>query len=120
MKRTLIVFAMTISLNLAAQDFPRKEFNPASLVDEIFAAQDLDISYSDLYENYLQLISNPLDLNSVTDEQLRSLYILKQDQINILLTYRKEAGPFVSAYELQTIFESDTFHKIIPFVTVPD
>jgi hypothetical protein len=107
-------------LNINAQDLPRKDFNPTGLVDEIFATQDLDVSYQDLYENYLQLISNPLDLNKVTDEQLRTLYILKQDQINALITYRKEAGPFISVYELQTIFDNDTFHKIIPFVTVPD
>ena len=120
MKRLLIFFATVISLNLTAQNVPRKEFNPASLVDEIFASQDLDISYQDLYENYLQLISNPLDLNTVTDEQLRSLYILKQDQINSFLKYRDEAGPFISVYELQSIFDSDTFYKIIPFVFVPD
>jgi hypothetical protein len=120
MKSRLILLATIINLNLAAQDFPRKDLNPVSLVDEVFAAQDLDISYQDLYENYLQLISNPLNLNSVTDEQLRSLYILKQDQINAFLSYRTEAGPFISVYELQHVFDSDTFHKIIPFVTVPD
>ena len=73
-------WAILISLlgsKLLAQDFPRKDFNPSSLVDEIFATQDLDVSYQDLYENYIQLLSNPLDLNSVSDEQLRSLYILK-------------------------------------------
>ena len=120
MNRWLLVLVTAISLDLTAQDFPRKDFNPASLVDEIFASQDLDISYQDLYDNYLQLISNPLDLNTVTDEQLRSLYILKQDQINALLIYRKEAGPFISVYELQSILDGDTFYKIIPFVTVPD
>ena len=56
-----------------SQDYPRKEFNPSTLADEIFSSQDLDINYQDLYENYLQLISNPLDLNQITDEQLRSV-----------------------------------------------
>ena len=120
MKYWLIVLAATISLNMDAQDFPRKDFSPSGLVDEIFATQDIDVSYQDLYENYLQLISNPLDLNSVTDEQLRSLYILKQDQINSLLSYRQQVGPFISVYELQSLFDRDTFHKIIPFVIVPD
>ncbi len=120
MKRWLVFFAAVISLNLTAQNVPRKEFNPSSLVDEIFATQDLDISYQDLYENYLQLISNPLDLNTLTDEQLRALYILNQDQINSFLKYREEAGPFISVYELQIIFDSGTFYKIIPFISVPD
>lgn len=119
-KLLLSFLAIAFSLKGVGQDFPRKEFNPASLVDEIFATQDLDVSYQDLYENYLQLLSNPLDLNTVTDEQLRSLYILKQEEISALLNYRKRAGPFISVYELQSIFDSDTFYKIIPFVTAPD
>src|SRR6478736_2700472 len=105
---------------LVAQDYPRKYINPCNLVDEIFAVQDLDINYQDLYENYLQLISNPFELNKVTEEQLRSLYILGQDQINAILKYRSEAGLFFSVYELQTILDRQTFLKVVPLVTVPD
>jgi len=110
----------TACSNLHAQDYPRKDINPGNLVDEIFAIQDLDINYQDLYENYLQLISNPFDLNKVTEEQLRSLYILNQDQINSILKYRADGGQFISVYELQTILDRKTFLKIIPFVIVPD
>jgi hypothetical protein len=124
MKRLLlssIVFFIIIS-NSFAQDYPRKEINPSTLVDEIFATQDLDVNYQDLYENYLQLLSNPLDLNSVTDEQLRSLYVLTPQQIQSFLLYRKEAGTLLSVYELQSIegFTKEIFLKIIPFVTVED
>lgn len=105
---------------LVAQDYPRKDINPGNLVDEIFAVQDLDINYQDLYENYLQLISNPFELNKVTEEQLRSLYILSQDQINAIIKYRSETGPFFSVYELQTILDRQTFLKVVPFVTVQD
>jgi hypothetical protein len=48
------------------------------------------------------------------------LYVLKQDQINLLLNHRKEAGPFISIYELQRIFDRDTFYKIVPFLVVRD
>ncbi|MFM7485652.1 MAG: ComEA family DNA-binding protein, partial [Cytophagales bacterium] len=111
----LILFEESI-----AQDNPRKEFDPASLVDEIFAMQDLNISYQDLYENYLQLLSNPYDLNKVTEEQLQSLYVLNMSQIRALLRYRKEAGPFVSIYELQNVpnFSIELIQKISPFFMV--
>jgi hypothetical protein len=107
---------------ICAQDFPHKEINPATLVDEIFATQNGDASYEDLYENYLQLLSNPLDLNQVTDEQLRALYILTPQQIQSLLNYRVEAGPFISEYELQNIegFTKEIFLKLAPFVIVED
>ena len=54
------------------------------------------------------------------DEQLRSLYILSQEQINTFLKYRSETGSLLSVYELQTIFDEVTFQKIAPFVTVAD
>jgi hypothetical protein len=86
-----------VGASLHAQDHPRNDFDPASLVDEIFATQDLDLNYQDLYENFLQLISRPLDLNSVTDEQLRSLYLLKSDEVNsILAIVRKQVLSFRS------------------------
>ncbi|MFM8913830.1 MAG: ComEA family DNA-binding protein, partial [Flammeovirgaceae bacterium] len=104
------------------QDIQRKEIDPSTLVDEIFAMQDVNISYQDLYENYLQLLSNPLDLNQITDEQLRSLYLLDAVQIQSFLKYRTENGPFVSTYELQTIpaFTPELIERLAPFVTVND
>jgi hypothetical protein len=118
--RSIVFIITTAYSHLLAQDYPRKDINPANLVDEIFAIQDLDINYQDLYENYLQLISNPFDLNKVNEEQLRSLYILNQDQVTSILKYRTDAGAFISVYELQTILDYKTFLKIISFVTVPD
>lgn len=107
---------------IQAQDYPRKDIDPSTLVDEIFSMQDLNINYQDLYENYLQLLSNPLDLNKVTDEQLQSLYLLDVAQIQSFLTYRKEAGSFLSVYELQNVpgFTKELFLKLAPFVTVDD
>ncbi|MBS1487057.1 MAG: helix-hairpin-helix domain-containing protein [Bacteroidetes bacterium] len=113
----ILFFNFTIAW---CQDFAKKDFDPVHLVDEIFSSQDMNLDYQDLYEDYLQLLSNPIDLNEVTGEQLRLLYILKEDQINTFLTYRDEAGPFLSEYELQQIFDKETFEKITPFVTVRD
>lgn len=117
--RFVIVVLIFFSESLAQQN-QRKDFDPASLVDEIFAMQDLNISYQDLYENYLQLLSNPYDLNKVTEEQLQSLYVLDMGQIRALLHYREEAGPILSIYELQNIpnFSIELIQKISPFLTV--
>ena len=123
MKRILII-SILFGINLAAraQGVPRKEVDLARLVDEIFAVQDEDINYEDLYENLAQLYSNQADLNTVTEEQLRSIFILNELQIQSFLAYRIEVGPFLSIYELQNIegFTQDVIQKLIPFVTVPD
>jgi hypothetical protein len=119
---SLIFISFIFYGNVYAQDFPRKAINPSSLVDEIFATQDLDINYQDLYENYLQLISNPLNLNLISKEQLESLYVLTPQQVQSILIYQKESGPILSVYELQTVagISRDIFLRIIPFITVND
>ena len=122
MKALVVILILCISIGTSAQDFPRKDFNLERLVDEIFPVQELDINYEDLYENLAQLLSNPVDLNSITVEQLRSLLILSEDQIHSFLLYRDQNGPFFSIYELQSIpgWDRSTFDKIIAFVTVHD
>lgn len=106
--------------NTMAQDSFHKEFNFEKLVDDIFPLQDLDLNYEELYENLLQILANPIDLNRASDEQLRSLFILKESQIASLLAYREETGSLLSVYELQSIpnFDPVTLSRLIPFVTV--
>ncbi|MEQ1588211.1 MAG: helix-hairpin-helix domain-containing protein [Cyclobacteriaceae bacterium] len=114
-----LLLAATVTF---AQDYPRKEVNLQNLVDEILAIQSEDLNYEDLYENFAQLLSNPADLNLVTREQLQSLFFLNESQIQSLLAYREEAGPFLSVYELQNVngINRDTFLKLVSFVTVTD
>jgi Helix-hairpin-helix motif len=106
--------------NSSAQEYYHKEFNLEKLVDDIFPLQDLDLNYEELYENLVQILANPIDLNRASDEQLRSLFILKENQIESLLAYREETGSFLSVYELQSIPNLDpaTLSRLIPFVTV--
>ena len=122
MRNSLSIGLIVCAVNVFAQDFPRKEFNLEKLVDEIFPIQDLDLNYQELYENMAQLLSNPLDLNTVTNEQLRALFVVTETEVNSFLKYREENGPLLSVYELQAIpgWSRDTFDNIIPFVTVYD
>ena len=122
MKRVLMAGLSIIMCNSFAQDFPRQDFNLEKLADEIFPLQDLDLNYEELYENLAQLLSNPLDLNTVTREQLRSLFVVTEEEINTFMMHREENGALFSVYELQSIpgWERATFDAIIPFVTVYD
>jgi Helix-hairpin-helix motif len=122
-KGTLIILILFSSTPLSnAQTIPKKDVDLERLVDEIFAIQDEDINYEDLYENLAQLYSNQADLNAVTEEQLRSIFILNELQIQSFLVYRIEVGPFISIYELQNIegFTMEVIQRLIPFVAVPD
>ncbi len=103
-----------------AQEYPEREYNLERLSEEIFSIQDQDINYEMLYENLAQILSNPIDLNKATEEQLRSLYILNEIQINNLIAHRNQNGALLSVYELQAIdgFDEGTVGKLLPFVTI--
>lgn len=123
MKWTIIIFLLCLESSIVyPQKMERKEVDLERLVDEIFSIQDEDINYEDLYENLAQLYSNQADLNKVTEDQLRSIFILTESQIQSFLAYRSEVGTFLSIYELQNIegFNLDVIQRLISFVTVPD
>jgi len=105
-----------------AQNVSQKTITLEKLADEIFPVQDLDLNYEELYENLAQILANPLDLNRATQEELRSLFILNEKQLDQFLHYRDEEGPFLSVYELQVIpeFTSELVERLTPFVTVND
>ncbi|MGB0523061.1 MAG: ComEA family DNA-binding protein [Flammeovirgaceae bacterium] len=124
--RSLIVFVGMLMLSLptllVAQDFPRENIDLDAFIQELFAQQDEDVAYEDLYESLFQLYRNPLNLNRADAEDLRSLFVLSEAQINNFLKHRNETGKLVSIYELQAIaaFDQETIYKLLPFVTVRD
>ena len=120
MRQVLFISLALITGLSYSQDYPVQEYDLEKLAENIFSIQDIDIDYSQLYENLAQILSNPIDLNEATDEQLRSLYILNEIQIHNLITYRDNQGPFISAYELQAVegFDQTVIDTLIPFVTV--
>ena len=105
---------------LHAQEYPRKEYSMERLADELFPIQDIDLNYEELYENIAQMLGNPLDLNKATTEELRSLFILQENQVEEIIRYREENGPYLSVYELQSLYTLDlnTIYKLMPFVQV--
>lgn len=96
------------------------EFNLELFIEELFNLQDEEINYEDLYESLLLLYQNPLNLNTATTTQFKSLYVLSNQQIEKLQAYIKEKGKLLTLYELQLIdgFDYATLERIKPFVTV--
>src|SRR5436190_1377895 len=122
MRTLLILFFIVRFFCLHGQDYPRKDINLEKLADEIFPLQDLDLNYEDFYENLAQLLSNPIDLNSASREELRSLFVLSEENINAFLHYREANGKLLSVYELQAVpgWDRAVFNLAIPFLTVRD
>ncbi|MCU0446993.1 MAG: helix-hairpin-helix domain-containing protein [Microscillaceae bacterium] len=109
-------------LSLTAQNAPRPDINLDQFILDLFSVQDEDLNYEEVYETLLQLYRNPLDLNKAQREDLESLFVLSELQINSLLAYRQKYGNLLTIYELQAVPEFDlpTIYKLLPFVEVRD
>lgn len=116
-----IFFGLLIVVPACAQTESRQEI-AERLADELFAQRQDDLNYESLYESLLQQLSQPLDLNKATREQLLSLMVLSEHRVEALIAYREMQGPILSLYELQTVpgFDRDVFYRLQPFVTVSD
>ena len=114
------ILFLFLSTALNAQEYPQRDIDLATLADEIFAYQDLDLNYQELYETMAQLLANKINLNSASREELRFLNLLSEQQVQNLITYREQNGKLLSVYELQAVpgFDPETIHKIISFVRV--
>ncbi len=130
MKKLISILALLFALlpvfygEIIAQNYPRKEIEIGPFIDELFAMQDQDnnTNYADLYEALYQLYLEPLNLNTASREELQSLFILTEEQINALRRHISKNGKLLSIYELQTIqgYDLALINKIIPFVNIED
>lgn len=115
-------FFLLFIFNASGQEYPLQEIDIQQFVEEIFAFQDEDVSYDELYEALLLNYSDPLNLNVAEREDLKSLFVLSDYQINSFLAYRQKYGKLLSIYELQAVpgFDKTTIYRFLPFVTVRD
>lgn len=74
---------------------------------------------ADLPDHLGAFSENPLNLNRAGREELEKLSMLTDFQIQCLLDYRKDHGPFLSLYELPLVvgFDSITVSYLLPYVT---
>ncbi len=118
----LIVFLFFNIHFSTAQTYPRPEIDVMQWAEEIFAVQDEDLNYEDIYESLLQFYQNPLDLNKAKYEDLVQLFVLNESQMQAFLVHRNKFGEFLTIYELQTIptFTIDVIKKLLPFVIIEE
>ena len=119
MKKLLLLYISLGTFHTYAQDYPSKEINIRNFIQDLVGNPDGGVEedlFESLYQNYL----HPIDLNKATREQLASIYVLSEKQLNAFFFYRQKAGNLLSIYELQSIpdFDLRTIYKLIPFVAV--
>jgi hypothetical protein len=123
MKKTGFISTLCLSAIFSfAQEVTEQGMDLQRMTDEMVGYQDEDADYEDLYENLLQTLSTRYDLNQVSGEELKSLHLLTDLQVENFLTYRKEQGFFLDVYELQVIpgFDLTVIARLLPFINVSD
>ncbi|MFW6370233.1 MAG: hypothetical protein ACOC10_03390 [Bacteroidota bacterium] len=83
---------------------------------EEISGDDLDA----LYDHFLNLMENPVDINQSDRHTLKLLYVLSDFQIHSLMNYREEFGPIYSLHESNLIvgFNEETVKSITPFIAL--
>ncbi len=89
------------------------------LEDLIENNDEQSYDFLSLYDELKVYLDNPLNLNKVDEDDLRSLEILTEFQIYDIIDHRERYGDFLSPYELQSIVSLDigTIRALLPFVS---
>ncbi|MBN8677776.1 MAG: hypothetical protein J0M29_06090 [Chitinophagales bacterium] len=71
-------------------------------------------------ENLEQWKDKPLNLNTVSKEELLSTLLLNEIQVENFILYRDRMGPFLNEYELQAIpnWELSDIRRILPYAKI--
>lgn len=93
----------------------------ATIIEDFLEnSEDENFDFNTIFENLSFYYQNPIDINEATEEELRDLIIINENQIRQLLQHRNTFGNFLSIYELQTIpsWTLPFIKNIVPFLTV--
>ncbi len=90
----------------------------ATIAEQLGDKSDVDLSA--LADQLTERLSDPINLNRTNAEDLGSLHLLTDIQINAILAHIQRFGKFISIYELQTVdgLDNATLEILRPFVTV--
>ncbi len=119
--KQLIFFLWLASYSTGfAQETSRDEVAFEGLMENLFPIIDDNTNYEALYEILFEYYANPIALNEANKEELESLFLLSDSQVDAFFKYKTNHGKLLSIYELQAIptFDSETIYRILPFVTV--
>lgn len=115
---TIILFASLVLFHRAfSQELPNSTKQQLENLADATEEETEDDAYLQQLD-YLR--KEPLNLNTVTADELQVFYFLTDLQIQNLIQYRNSLGRLIDIYELQAVptWDVQTIHKILPFVTV--
>ncbi len=92
-----------VSFGIPCILLPQQPIDPEDHAEILLFRNEAAEIQTDLYEIRLDLISNPLNLNTANSDQLYESGLFTSFQIHMLIKYREEFGELYSIYELAGI-----------------
>jgi hypothetical protein len=120
-KWPLVIWLLGQGIAVTAQERPVEPVNEQQL--EMQAEREEGVPEDDTqWQQLTYLQKHPLNLNAVTESELKTLRLLTDLQISNFLMYRQQLGALLHIYELQAIpgWDVITIKQLLPFVTVSD
>lgn len=65
--------------------------------------EDSEFQFNTIFESVIEHSTQPYDLNKVTFEELQSIILLNDQEINEIIKHRLAYGDFIDIYELQSV-----------------
>ncbi|NDV57619.1 helix-hairpin-helix domain-containing protein [Bacteroides sp. 519] len=116
----LVIFFFILFWGVVSEIFAQTPQQSPVIEDvlEQLSASDEDIDWTNQIEELTERIQEPLNLNTITKEQLESFPFLTDQQIENILAYIYINGQMQTVYELQMVEEMDkqTIQYLQPFV----
>lgn len=119
---TLFLFLASLPLALAQVEPEGNQIGKApqleDKIEQLSSQTDAELDYSELVDELLQYIQQPINLNKASDRELRQLQ-LNDLQIYNLTDYIQKYGEVTSIYELNLIegFDSTLVSALSSFIT---
>ncbi|HEY8402048.1 MAG TPA: helix-hairpin-helix domain-containing protein [Cytophagaceae bacterium] len=120
MIRKILLYLLLLIAATPAFTQSDKEHSIDKILEEYILQQAENPDLEMLYETMQSIYENPLDINTITKEDLEQFAFLTPSQIDNFLAYRSTYGPFLSIYELQVIpgFDIELLQLLKHFFTI--
>lgn len=117
----LLTVFLTVNLSLWSQQKDEIIQQRIELMAEQLETEA--VSLEDVFDALYYYYDHPLNINQANYEELSSLFLLSDLQINELVTTRNKKGEYKSIYDLTalTLWSTYTLEQVAPFiVAIPD
>ncbi len=118
---TLLIYLLTSGNSISGQVISSAT-KWMEYVEEMASETEDEVRIETLYSDLSYITEHPFELNSVTENDLKRLPFLSEEQIKSILAYRVKYGKMLTIYELKNVEDMDfeTISLLLPFVYIGD